>query len=163
MIEDGKMWSSFHEMHERFIDLDAKRYVKSTGRLLNLGEREAGTYGHPKVFASWNTFSEMLNWKLNDIKLQREEYSNTKQALETSFGESNTNDLLYEKDGILVKRQNGEQISQKDIDQIENAWGGVQKSFGSLSENAKKDGLKLSHSGNTFIYASKAAGMYVPV
>ncbi len=162
-IEDGNMWTSFHEMHERFVDIDAKRYVKSTGRKLNLGEREIGSYGHPKVFQSWNTFSEMLNWKLNDIKLQREEYTATrKQALETSFGESNTNDTLYSKDGILVKRQNGEQIKPQEVEQIEKAWGSVQKSFGSLKENAKKDGLKLSHSGNTFIYASKAAGVYIP-
>lgn len=165
-LSDGKMWASFHDMHQRFVDISATPFKKERFSdktiPLKLGEA-AGNYGHPKAFKAWNEFSEMLNWKINDINIQREEYSDIrKKALETSFGESNTNDTLLAKDGILVKRQNGEQIKPQEIEQLEKAWGEVQKSFGSLKENARADGLKLSHTGKTLIYASKAIGVYVP-
>jgi preprotein translocase subunit YajC len=161
-LEDNEMWSSFHDMYNRFIDLEAKPYDKS-GKKYNLGEIAVGRFGHEDVFATWHDFSEMLNWKMNDIKIQRETDSEIrKQALETSFGESNTNDSLKKELGILVKRQNGDQINPLEIEQVKKAWEDVQKTFGSLKENAASDNLKISHSGNKYIYASNASGMYVP-
>jgi hypothetical protein len=105
----------------------------------------------------------MLNWKLADIKIEREIESDIrKAALETSFGMSNTNDSLKNELGILVKRQNGDNINANEIEEIKKAWENVQKSFGKLTENAKEDNLKISHSGNKHIFASNAIGMYIP-
>lgn len=162
VLETGHMWTSFHTMYERFVDPTATRYLKN-GTKLKLGQEVAGSYGHPIVFKEWNNFSEMLNWKLSDIKIQREMESDIrKAALETSFGLSNTNDSLKSQYGILVKRQNGENIKPQEIEQLKTAWEGIQKSFGTLLQSANSDNLKLSHSGNKHIFASKAVGMYIP-
>lgn len=172
-IEDGKMWTSFHEMHQRFVDINAKRYLKdkATGRIIkeyDLGvevDRQYGaqSFGHRKAFDSWYDFSDKLKWKLSDIKVAREEYGSTrKQALETSYGMSNTNDMYRESEGIYVKRQNGDEISPGEAEQLVNSWKDVQKSFGPLKENAKAQNLKLSHAGNKFMFASKASGVYIP-
>ena len=165
-LDTEHMWTSFHDMHQRFVDLSAAITDKKTGRAFPLGESTGGNIGHPKAFESWRNFSEMLKWKLNDIAIQREEENQNeqyKQAMETSFGESNTNLSLQDKYGIKVKRQNGEVIKPKEIEELKNAWESVTNTFGTPLKNlAKEDGLKLSHSGEKFIFASKAAGVYVP-
>lgn len=165
VLEENTMWTSFHTMYERFVDLKAQRRRKVGDQYipLKLNESSPGSYGNPIVFKEWNNFSEMLNWKMNDIKIQREVESEIrKTALETSFGMSNTNDILKDQYGILVKRQNGDNINPQEIEQLKNAWDSVTNSFGKMFNLANKDNLKVSHSGNKFIYASKAAGMYIP-
>ena len=162
-FDDNHMANSFHSMYERFVNPEATR-KDSKGKLLKRGERSYGTsYAATEAFQSWKDFRQTLDWKINDINIQREELSNIRsKAIETSYGMSNTNDSLLKSDGILVKRQNGEQIKPQEIEQLKKAWGGVQKSFGTLKENAIKDNLKLSHAGKTYMFASKAIGVYVP-
>jgi hypothetical protein len=161
-FDEQHMAASFHDMHQRFVDPEAKKMDRNR-KPLELGQSAIGNYGHPKAFASWRDFKETLDWKISDIRIQREEISEIRsKALETSYGEINTNDSLVNELGIKVKRQNGEDIKPNEIEQIKNAWVGIQKSFGPLKENAKKDNLKLSHAGKTYMYASKASGMYVP-
>jgi hypothetical protein len=116
-----------------------------------------------EVFEYWYWFVDMMKWKLNDIKVQREIESEIRKiALETSFGESNTNLELKDKYGILVKRQNGSQIQPIEINQIKESWVKVQSVFGGLSHIALNDNLKISHTADKYCYASKAAGMYIP-
>jgi hypothetical protein len=160
-FDEHHMAVSFHDMHQRFIDPEAHK-VDRNRKPLKLGESSVGNYGHPKAFASWRDFKETLDWKINDIRIQREEISDIRnKALETSYGDLNTNNSLVDDLGIKVKRQNGEDIKPQEIEQIKGAWVDIQKSFGSLKENAKKDNLKLSHAGKTYMYASKASGVYV--
>lgn len=156
------MWVSFHNMYERFVDPNALPKNKS-GQDLSIDQARIGAYGHADVWAYWKWFVDMMKWKLKDIKVQRETESEIRKiALETSFGESNTNAELKERLGILVKRQNGSQIKPNEIEQIRHSWINVQKLFGGLSHMANVDNLKISHTADKFVYASKAAGMYIP-
>lgn len=148
-LEDDSMWVSFHNMYERFIDPSK---VQPRPRVAN---RE--------VFNYWTEFRDMMKWKIKDIKVQREAESETRKiALETSFGESNTDTALQKEYGILVKRQDGSKIQISEIEQIKDGWIMVQKTFGSLVKQAKNDNLKISHTGLKYVFASKAAGMYIP-
>ncbi len=151
-LEDDRMWASFHNMYERFLNPEAK--IKT----------EKGVkYGHPEVFSYWYAFRDMMKWKLKDIKFQRQFLSDMrKTALETSFGMSNTNELLYDNMGILIKRQNGSNIKPIEIEQIRKGWINVNNVYGGLVSLAKEDAMKISHTGTTLVFASKAAGVYIP-
>lgn len=148
-LSDNYMWVSYHNMYERFINPDAvspKRGIANT-----------------EVFMYWEKFRDMMKWKIKDIQVQRETDSEVRKiALETSFGESNTNDILKEKYGILVKRQNGTKINPDEIEQIRKGWELINKTFGNLIENAREQNLKISHTGLKYVFASKAAGVFVP-
>lgn len=162
-FDDSHMANSFHSMYERFVNPNAKR-KDSAGRTLERGEMSRGqSYAHSEAWKSWNDFRETLNFKINDINIQREELSEMRsKAIETSYGESGTNSILVEKYGIKVKRQNGEEIKPNEIEQIKKAWVDVQETFGALKESAKNDNLKISHAGKKHMFASKAVGVYVP-
>ena len=161
-LESNQMWASFHAMYERFINPEALPMTKDR-KPISINENRVGIYGNPEVFTYWNAFAEMMKWKLKDIKIAREAESEIRKiALETSFGESNTNLELKEKYGILVKRQNGSQIQPTEINQIKESWIKVQSLFGGISTMALSDNLKISHTAERYVYASKAAGMYIP-
>ena len=148
-LEDDKMYVSFHVMYERFVNPLAV-------------QPKAGVANH-EAFVYWEEFRDMMKWKIKDIAMQRVSENETyKIALETSFGESNTSSALKDKYGILVKRQNGTQINPVEIEQIREAWEAVQNTFGGLSDNAAKYNLKISHTGDKYVFASKASGMFVP-
>lgn len=148
-LEENQMWVSYHNMYERFINPEAVSPKQG--------------YANEEVFAYWRKFRQMMEWKIKDIKVQREAESEIRKiALETSFGESNTNDSLKEKYGILVKRQNGTKIMPAEIDQIRKAWEKLNKTFGNLVNNAKQVNLKISHTGLKYVFASKAGGMFLP-
>ena len=151
-LGEGEMWVSFHNMYEDLID-KTKAIINEKGKL----------YANPTVTKYWRDFVEMINYKLNDIKIQREDYSDTyKQAIETSFGESNVDPILKEKYGILVKRQNGDKIKPVEIDLIEKSWIKIQSVYGNLKAEALKNNLKISHSGERLMFAMKALGVYIP-
>lgn len=148
-LDEHHMWLSTHKMYERFINPDAKQPKQG--------------YAHEEVFDYWRKFREFLDYKIKDIEVHREDLSDVrKAALETSFGVSNTNDALLEKYGILVKRQNGDKINPAEIAQIESAWIKVNKVYGNMKPISQQVNLKISHSGDKFIFASKAIGMWVP-
>ena len=148
-IEDSKMHGSFHYMFERYVNPEAKMPEPRTA--------------HREAWKSWSDFREVLDWKRRDIEVQRDDYSGTfEKGFETSFGESNTDAVLKEQYGILVKRQNGDGINSSEIKQIEEAWVGVEKTFGKMKELAIENNLKLSHSGSKLMFARKAVGIYIP-
>jgi len=161
-LEEDQMWVSFHDMYERFVNPEALR-IRKDGSLVRNGERGYDIFGNPETFKYWKEFRYMMSWKIKDIKIQRQFESETRAiAMETSFGESNTNDSLFEQYGILVKRQNGSQIKPGEIEQIRVAWSNINKLYGGLVQSAKDHRLKISHTGNTLVFASKAAGVYIP-
>lgn len=156
-LDEHHMGASFHYMYEDFINKNAITVDKNGNPDRN--SRNA----NPIVWKYWSDFREMINFKIKDIKIQREDYSDTyKQAIETSFGESNVDTILKEKYGILVKRQNGDKIKPNEVDLIERSWISVQKVFGNLKANALKYNLKISHSGTKLMFAMKALGVYIP-
>ncbi len=161
-LEDNQMWISFHEMYERFINPNALP-IKKDGTAIAPGEKRIGMFGNKEVFAYWYAFRDMMKWKIKDIAVQRQTLSESRKiALETSFGEANTNDSLKEQYGILVKRQNGEKINPVEIDQIKRVWIKLNSIYGGLVQNAKDANLKISHTGTTLVFASKAVGVYIP-
>lgn len=148
-LEENSMWRSFHYMYERFINPEAIMPKPKTA--------------NPEAFRYWEKFREMMDFMIKDIRIQREDYSETyKQAIETSYGESNTNISLKSKYGILVKRQDGKTIMATEIDQIADSWGKLNSVFGNLKGIADNYNLKISHSGQRNSFASKAIGVFVP-
>jgi phospholipid N-methyltransferase len=148
-LDDHHMWGSLHRMYERFINPEA---VEPKPRTAN-----------PEVWSYWENFRDFMSWKIKDIRIQREDLSDIrKAALETSFGESNTDDVLKEQFGILVKRQNGSKINAIEINEISSAWSQLQSFYGDLKANALEVNMKISHTGKKFVFASKAIGTYLP-
>lgn len=161
-LDNNTMWVSFHQMYQRYINPDAHP--------VNLqGVPQVGAKGgmnlraNPEISRYWHSFREMMDFKIKDIKIQRADLSESYEAaIETSFGESNTDTVLKDKYGILVKRQNGDKISPVEVSQIEDSWSEVQRIFGNLKPNALKYNMKVSHSGKRLIFASKAIGVFIP-
>lgn len=148
-LASNEMWPSFHEMYEKFVNPEA---VMPKPRTAN---REVWDY--------WAIFRQMMEYKMKDIAIQRAELSEIRQkAIETSFGEINTSLALKKQYGVLVKRQNGDKINPMEIEQIKEALVSVQGIFGSIKQIAEKANLKISHTGTRYVFASKAAGMYIP-
>jgi major membrane immunogen (membrane-anchored lipoprotein) len=156
-LDEKSMWASFHSMYERFINPQAMPKNKD-----GIPEKN-GRFANPEVWEYWSAFREMMDFKIKDIRIQREDIADTyKKALETSFGESNVSDILKSRYGILVKRQNGDVINPLEVTQISSAWERVQSIFGNLKPNALKYNLKVSHAGKKLIFAMKAIGVYIP-
>ncbi len=147
-LDDQHMWVSYHSMYEAFINPEAV---------------QAGGYANKEAFNYWRHFREMLDWKIKDIQVERETDSQGRKiALETSFGDSNIVDDLRDYDGLFVKRQDGSEIKPVEVNQISDSFRAVEKIFGPLSFHASEYGLKISHTGSKYVFASKAAGMFVP-
>jgi hypothetical protein len=151
-LTDKSMYVSFHNMYEDFID-KTKTIITKNGK----------RYANEIVLSYWQDFAKMINYKLSDIRTQREDYSDTyKQAMETSFGESNVDTILKDKYGILIKRQNGDKIKPFEIDLIEKSWVKIQNAYGNLKAESVKNNLKISHSGEKLMFSMKALGVYIP-
>jgi hypothetical protein len=152
-LTDNSMYVSFHNMYEDFID-KTKTIITKNGK----------RYANEIVLSYWKDFAKMINYKLSDIRTQREDYSDTyKQAMETSFGESNVDTILKDKYGILIKRQNGDKIKPFEIDLIEKSWVKIQNAYGNLKAESVKNNLKISHSGEKLMFSMKALGVYIPL
>jgi hypothetical protein len=166
-LESTQMYSSFHIMYNVFISPNALPFTlnEKTNERTNIpiGKHVFGSYGHKEVFAYWNKFKEMMEYKMKDISFQRAELSETyKTAIETSFGESNTDDALLSEYGVLVKRQNGAKINASEIEQIKDSLNSVQHIFGGLKDLFIKNSIKISHTGKKLVFAMKAVGVYIP-
>lgn len=148
-LEENEMWASFHNMYERFLNPEATQ--------------PKPRYANPEVFQYWRKFRDMMSFKIKDIQMQREvDNEQYKKALETSFGDTNTNDILLADYGILTKRQDGKPIAPVQINQIQEGWTLVNENFGNLVDISKQVSLKVSHTTNTNVFASKAIGVFVP-
>jgi hypothetical protein len=165
-LEEGYMWSSFHDMYNQFVNAEALKYTlnKATNErtYLPLGTSKIGNYANREVSIYWDAFKDMMQYKLKDIKFQREEQSeNYKTAIETSFGDSNTKDTLLAEYGVMVKRQNGDEINFTETEQIRESLEAVQSVFGNLKDKFIEAKMKISHTGNKLVFARKAIGVYI--
>lgn len=162
-LESNEMYSSFHDMYNVFINPEALRLSSNKVTRLKIGERTFGAYANPIVFSYWKQFREMMEYKFKDIEFQRAEMSeNYKTAIETSFGESNTENYLFADYGVLVKRQNGDKINALEVEQIQEVLNLISKIFGNLKEEFIKNNIKISHTGKKLVFAQKAVGVYIP-
>jgi hypothetical protein len=162
-LREDRMYSSFHDMYNVFINPEFLRTASNKTTRLKIGEKSVGAYAHPLVFKYWRDFREMMEYKFKDIEFQREEMSeNYKTAIETSFGESNTENYLYADYGVLVKRQNGDKINASETQQIEQGLIEISKVFGNLKDEFIQNNMKISHTGKKLVFAQKAVGVYIP-
>ncbi len=162
-LESTEMYSSFHDMYNVFINPEFLRTASNKTTRLKIGESAFGAYAHPLVFKYWRDFREMMEYKFKDIEFQRAEMSeNYKTAIETSFGESNTENYLYADYGVLIKRQNGDKINASETEQIENGLIYISKVFGNLKDQFIQNNMKISHTGKKLVFAQKAVGVYIP-
>ncbi len=102
-----------------------------------------------------------VNQKLLDMELQKADFeSSWTKGRETSYGDSNLDDSLLGEYGVRIKRQNGERINIKEIEQLKQAIEQVYSVYGDVSVVARNFGLKVSHAGNMRMHASKYAGLF---
>lgn len=163
-LDDKHMWVSFHSMYNQFINPTSLPFIKKDGQYipLELGKQGYGIYSNPEVSEYWKKFRDMMEWKIKDIEFQREELSeNYKTAIETSFGESNTKNTLLADFGVLIKRQNGDEINIIETEQIKKGLETFENTFGSLKTDFLKNNIKISHTGNKLVFARKAIGVYI--
>jgi hypothetical protein len=120
-----------------------------------ISDREVwGIYGLMKVD---------FDQKSLDLQLQQESLESTyTKGVETSYGDSGTKNNLLKDYGVKVKRQNGDEINESEINQIKNALDSTAKVFGHNVNMNKEFGLKISHSGNVLMHAMNASGVFIP-
>ena len=112
---------------------------------------------------TYRALTKELKQKQSDMEIQIEEYYNTHaKGHETSYGDSGTKDNLLPDYGVKVKRQNGAEINEVEIQEVKMALDDVYSVFGNRSSMAKNFGLKISHSGDVLMHARKAAGLFSP-
>lgn len=120
-------------------------------------------YSNKELWNLYRDYRAELKQKTEDMEIQLEEYYNTHaKGEETSFGNKGLKDDLLKSYGVLVKRQNGDEITKAEIGQVKDALELVYSVFGNRSNMANKFGLKISHSGDTLMHARKAAGLFFP-
>lgn len=125
-------------------------------------ESEIGS-GNSNIFSHHRKNLEELQQKMLDMELQHSDLESTwTKGRETAYGDSNLDESLLDTYGVNIKRQNGEPISAKEKTELQEVLNQVYSTYGNLSSITKDYGLKISHSGNTKMHASKAVGLFTP-
>jgi hypothetical protein len=113
---------------------------------------------------AWKSYLETrreIEQKMNDMSCQLEDLESTyTKGAKTSYGDKNTSKALLKEYGILVKRQNGDAINTREIEEIRNAFTKLVPVFGNLKDICSEYGLKISHSGDKNMHARKAIGLF---
>lgn len=87
------------------------------------------------------------------------------EGRETSFGVRNVENDILDSHGVLIKRQNGKELSSDDKEALKKVVGDTYAAIGNketLSKMARDKKLKISFSGDKMAYLTKYAGLYVP-
>jgi hypothetical protein len=112
-------------------------------------------------WSDWRKVCEDKDQKKTDLECQNEENeSSYTKGRETSYGKSGTKKILFDKYGVLVKRQNGDEITRDEVNQLDGALQEVYSVFGDKSGMAKKFELVVSHAGEKMQHARKAIGLF---
>lgn len=122
--------------------------------------------GIVKLKDKWEANTELvrdLKQKMSDMQIQYEDMLNTyAKGQETSYGDKGLKNDLLKSHGVKVKRQNGDEITPSEINDISQALNAIYKVFGNRKEMCEKFGLKISHSGKVLMHARTASGIYFP-
>lgn len=125
-------------------------------------ERASG-YKNRAMWDHYRELRESIDRKMKDMAIQTQDVESTyHKGEETSFGDAGTVADLLDSHGVLVKRQNGDDITPEEVGQIRKALDGVFDTYGDRSEMARKYGLKVSHTGKTLVHARRAQGLFFP-
>lgn len=131
------------------------------------GDKEAKANGYDLrlnsfVFtAQWTPLLQAVKDKRLDMNLQKlDAISMFEKGEETGYGKSGRTDALFEKFGVMAKKQNGSKFRSDELSRAEEALSKVWAHYGNLSELAKKADLTFSFAADTFQHARKAQGLY---
>ena len=140
------------------MDIHTYNYIEKIGDKFT-GERPT----NPEIFGFWTKLQRDTSQRLLDMNVQEISIlSSYAKGKETSYGEGGTKDTLYNDYGVLVKRQNGDEINTTEQKEINDVLSHVYSLYGDLSALAKEHSLKISHAGQLHQHASKAIGKWVP-
>jgi hypothetical protein len=115
---------------------------------------------------AWTRFHEYLDdlkQGSSDMAIQLEETGSTyAKGKETSYGRGGAKNYLLESHGVVVKRQNGDEITPMEVEEVKKALDDVYSVIGDRSSLAKRTGLLISHAGVVLQHARRALGLYMP-
>jgi hypothetical protein len=115
---------------------------------------------------AWTRFHEYLDdlkQASSDMQIQLEESASTyAKGKETSYGRGGAKKDLLESHGVVVKRQNGDEITPMEVEEVKRALDDVYSVIGDRSSLAKRTGLLISHAGVMLQHARRALGLYMP-
>ena len=115
------------------------------------------------VFKMYNSQRSEIQQKSLDLELQREhDESSFTKGRETSYGNIGVKNDLLDEFGVKIKRQNGDEINEKETKQIKDALISISNVFGKNINMNKEFDLKISHAGDVKQHASKATGIFFP-
>jgi hypothetical protein len=168
--EKKKYYDELDEKHgrkfkrKRVTVISKNKMMRSQGEIIR--EFIGGKLGFSAGESIWDKYKELredLEQKTDDMNIQIEEYYNTyAKGKETAYGDKGLNDSLENEYGVKVKRQNGAEITDNEINEIKDCMNDLFSVFGDKSSMAKNFGLKISHSGDVLMHARKAAGLFIP-
>ena len=141
----------FGLMYKQFVDKEAIMW-KERGQF----------FSHSKLINAFHDYYNFIEEGLLNLEIARKsnELAYTK-GFETSFGKSNTVDVLYKRYGVLVKRQNGDKISSLEVQAIEDGIKIFYKHIFDVSDAMRADNMVVSHSGKVLMYATNALGIFI--
>jgi hypothetical protein len=87
------------------------------------------------------------------------------KGVETSFGEKNAKDTLKSEYGVKIKRQNGKEMTDGEVEALKTVIDHTYNSMGNpsvLKKFAEERNLKISFSGDKNAFLRKAVGLYCP-
>jgi len=116
-----------------------------------------------EIFRMHRECIDDVRQKILDMELQKADWESTwTKGRETSYGNTNLDDTLLQEYGIRVKRQNGDRITNTEIEELKETVKYVYSVFGNIAEPSREFGLKVSHAGTTRMHASKYVGLFSP-
>lgn len=140
---------------------------KNEPKQIFAGDKEAKANGYDRrlnsfVFnAQWTPLLQAVKDKRLDMNLQkRDATSMFEKGEETGYGKSGRTDALFEKFGVMAKKQSGSKFRSDELLRAEEALSKVWAHYGNLTELAKKADLTFSFAADTFQHARKASGLY---
>ena len=106
---------------------------------------------------------ESIKDKKIDLNYQKQDYIDAHaKGEDTSYSSQNAINNLYDKYGILIKKQNGKPLTSTEISKIDETVSNVWNHYGNLTNNAKDFELVVSYADNCNQHARKAVGLFTP-
>lgn len=156
----------------------ASKYVKPT-RVMVISDKKM-TYSQARMIDRFHGLRNDYASQLKRWAIYREIRGNVKQKTidmetfesemissytkgkETSYGKKGRRDILRDEYGVYIKRQNGEDITSRHVDDIKMTLNAVYETFGSMKDLAKRTNLLISHAANKRMHARTAVGVFIP-
>lgn len=101
-LNSTTMYTSLHQMYERFVDPTAKH--------------PKPRYANPKVWAYWEQYKEFMKYKMLDIKIQRADLSETRQkaiGITQKFGEQAFNNIFVHEVTHWIDNLMGKEVGRR--------------------------------------------------